>query len=505
MRPQLKERRPSKDGCADGEFWLGLLDACRTPVVQRLPTGGRPSSRQECVHRMSFLKSLFAPYERIDSKIERLIGESHKKQLIVHSVELPAYRFVDLYNAVGSYVEKRLGVEKIETQQGETLNQLIYDDAADWADRYLRRSTKIAWQTGPHEQQYLPVDCFWICPSNVLEDCFVIRLSFNEYWQQSKLELACGATDAGKNALKQIIEHSSFQSIYRNRNLHLAYEAGKNDEYGDVEKPERFQVMFSSIEPVTDEDIILSDEHLSVLQRNVVDLHTRREILKANGVPARRGVLLHGPPGTGKTFVCRYLCYQLEEVTRIFVTGSSLLNVGAIFSFARLFQPSVLFLEDVDLIFAAREISLYSTALGDLLDQMDGLRAHEDISVVLTTNAIDRLEAAIKDRPGRISQCIYMGAPNPELRRRFIKHQLRKHNAKELNLDLLVEESEGATQAFLKEWVHRAVQSACERLDSAKQSAELRDADFSTALVEMRSFLDGSDGTIIGFVGRRNG
>ena len=76
---------------------------------------------------------------------------------------------------------------------------------------------------------------------------------------------------------------------------------------------------FSTIEPVTERDIVLAEEHLGVLQRNVIDLHTRREILEANGVPSRRGILLHGPPGTGKTFACRYLCHKLEGVTRIFV------------------------------------------------------------------------------------------------------------------------------------------------------------------------------------------
>lgn len=133
---------------------------------------------------------------------------------------------------------------------------------------------------------------------------------------------------------------------------------------------------------------------------------------------------------------------------------------------------------------------------------MDGLRSHENISVVLTTNAINRLEAAIKDRPGRISQCVYMGAPGSAQRRLFIQHQLRKHNAKNVDLDVLVAESDGATQAFLKEWVHRAVQFACERLDSPQQKSELEDADFSAAMEEMRRFLEGSDGKIIGFVDR---
>jgi len=447
--------------------------------------------------------SFFSSSRHIDDKIAKAFGVPYKKRLIVQNVVLPVYRFVDLFNAIGAFFETQSGVEKIETlQEGETLNHLIHDKRPEWADRLIRPSTRIAWQTGPEEEAYLPIDCLWLCTSSAIEHCFIVRLTFVQYTHEVRLEVASGDADAGINALERIIEHSRKNSIYRNFILQLGYEAGKNDEYGDIEKQERFQVSFSSIEPVTDEDIILTDEHQVVLQRNVIDLHTRREILEANGVTARRGILLHGPPGTGKTFACRYLCHKLEGVTRIFVTGSSLLNISSIFSFARLLQPAVLFLEDVDLIFASREINLYSTALGDLLDQMDGLRSHENISMVLTTNSIDRLEAAIKDRPGRINQCVFMGAPAPKQRRLFIEHQLARYDAGKVDLDRLVAYTEGATQAFLKEWVRRAVQIACERLNSPKQKAKLRDADFADAMNEMRSFLDGSDGKIIGFTAR---
>lgn len=449
------------------------------------------------------MKSFFSSTKHIDDKFAVAFGLPKKRRLIVHNVALPVYRFVDLFNAIEAFFENQTAIEKIETlQQGETLNQLIHDKRPDWADRRIRPSSRIAWQTGPDEETYLPIDCFWLSPSSVIEDCYIIRLSFDQYTNEAKLEVASGYADAGRNALEQIVGHSRQYSIYRNFVLQLGYETGKKDEYGDIEKPERFQVFFSSIEPVTDEDIVLTDEHRSVLQRNVIDLHTRREILEANGVTARRGILFHGPPGTGKTFACRFLCSKLEGVTRIFVSGSSLLNVNSIFSFARLLQPAVLFLEDIDLIFASREINLYSTALGDLLDQMDGMRSHENISVVLTTNSIDRLEAAIKDRPGRISQCVFMGAPAPKQRKLFLHHLLAKYDTGAIKLDRLVADSEGATQAFLKEWVQRAVQIACERLKNPKQMAKLRDADFADAMKEMRSFLDGSDGKIIGFTAR---
>lgn len=287
------------------------------------------------------MKSFFSSSDRIDHRIEDAIGARAKKLLTVHAIEQPAYRFVDLFNAAETYFGARPKAERIETQHRESLNQLLHDSTGRWADRVLRRAIKVAWPIGPREERYLPVDCFWVCPSSVVADCFVVRLSFEEYSQKARLEIACTDTQVGKAALEHIVEQSRAHSIYRNRTLQLAYDAGKTDEYGDIEKPERFQVLFSAIEPVTEEDIVLTDAHLGVLHRNVVDLHTRREILEANGVPARRGVLLHGPPGTGKTFACRYLCHKLTGVTRIFVTGTSLLNVSAIFSFARFLQPSV--------------------------------------------------------------------------------------------------------------------------------------------------------------------
>ncbi len=178
-------------------------------------------------------------------------------------------------------------------------------------------------------------------------------------------------------------------------------------------------------------------------------------MLKAHHVPVRRGVLLYGPPGTGKTFACRYLCSKLPDITRIVVTGTAVLQVNAIFALARLLQPSLVIFEDVDLIFASREINLYSSVLGDLLDQMDGLR--------------------------------------------HLLHYLRHYGTTGLNMDKLVVDSDGATPAFLKEWVHRSVQIALERESELADGVGLRNEDFRNAMSEMRKFSEGSTGRIIGF------
>jgi ATP-dependent 26S proteasome regulatory subunit len=61
-------------------------------------------------------------------------------------------------------------------------------------------------------------------------------------------------------------------------------------------------------------------------------------------------------------------------------------------------------MDDVDLVFSSRDVNHRADALGDLFDQIDAVADMDPINVVMTTNAIDRVEAAVKDRPGRISQ-----------------------------------------------------------------------------------------------------
>ena len=190
--------------------------------------------------------------------------------------------------------------------------------------------------------------------------------------------VASGHVDA---RIRRLIADSVATSIYRERLITLAYEAGTRDESGDIEKMEQLRVSFAVAAPVSRREFVVDEGIYKLLWRNVIDLYERRHVLKAHGVPLRRGLLLHGPPGTGKTFACRYLCGRLVNTTRIVVAGNALNRVAQLFAFARAYQPSIIILEDVDLVFAARDINLYSSALGELLDQMDGLRPSDEVGV----------------------------------------------------------------------------------------------------------------------------
>jgi hypothetical protein len=422
----------------------------------------------------------------------------------VHTKDLPAYRFVDVYLATEAFCRERGSVVVIESEHGgEDLNSILHSLPQRWMPRRIKGVSRTAWPVGPGKEAFHPADSFWLSRSSaaVSGAWLVLRVQYQAPSDRVLLEVAAEDSGAAQATVEQIVAIGTERSIYRGRLLSMSFEAGIKDEYGDVERPDRLRMVFRPEETVEDDDIVIDEDVRAVLWRNIVDLYRRRDVLKAHGVPLRRGLLLYGPPGTGKTFTCRYVCGKLQETTRIIVAGNALLQVKSIFNLARMLQPSLVILEDVDLVFAARDINLYSSVLGELLDQMDGLRPYEEVGVVLTTNAIDRLEAAIKDRPGRISQCVYLGPPSDRLRGRYLHRYLRAYDTSNLDLAALVDSSRGATPAFLKEWVHRAVQMATERLAEASNQLVLRNGDFEGALREMRRFSEGSTGRIIGFHG----
>jgi SpoVK/Ycf46/Vps4 family AAA+-type ATPase len=178
------------------------------------------------------------------------------------------------------------------------------------------------------------------------------------------------------------------------------------------------------------------------------------------------------------------------------VTGKGLGQVRTICSLARLLHPSVLVLEDVDLIFTSREINLYSTALGDMMDELDAFKREESVLFILTTNSIERLEAAIKDRPGRISQCIFFGPPTRDLRIRYLKRYLEAYDTSNLSMEYIADVSDGGSQAFLEELVYRTVQIAAE---GNGDKIVLKDEYFKEAVDEMTGHQDQSAGSILGF------
>jgi hypothetical protein len=205
------------------------------------------------------------------------------------------------------------------------------------------------------------------------------------------------------------------------------------------------------------EALVLPPGTLEMVERHVVGITAQREKLLAAGQHLKRGVLLHGPPGTGKTHTVRYLLGRLEGVTVVVLSGDALGAIGSACSIARALQPSVVVVEDVDLIAEQRGMHPgQNPLLFQLLNEMDGLGEDVDVAFVLTTNRADLLEPALAARPGRVDQAVEIPLPDAAGRRRLI--ELYKGNVifEVTDLSAIVERTDGVTASFLKELLRRA-------------------------------------------------
>ncbi len=208
------------------------------------------------------------------------------------------------------------------------------------------------------------------------------------------------------------------------------------------------------------EDVVLPEAVLRRVERHTVDVATHRDALLEAGQHLKRGLLLFGPPGTGKTHTTRYVVGRMTGCTVLLLSGGALHLVGALAEMARELQPTVVVLEDVDLVAEDRTFGHGSNpVLFELLDVMDGAAGDADLLFLLTTNRADLLEPALAARPGRVDVAVEIALPDDDARRRLFALYGRDVPLELApdDVDRVVARTAGTTASFLKELLRRAV------------------------------------------------
>ncbi len=207
---------------------------------------------------------------------------------------------------------------------------------------------------------------------------------------------------------------------------------------------------------VSREQVILPPEVLDGVERQVLGVARHAGRLLASGQHLKRGVLLHGAPGTGKTHTIRYLLGELAEVTVVVLSGGALGMIAEACSVARTLQPSVIVVEDVDLIAEQREFGMGEhPLLFQLLNEMDGLGEDLDVTFLLTTNRADLLEPALAERPGRVDHAAMLPVPDADARRRLLRLYQGNLVLELADPDTVISRTEGVTASFMKELLRR--------------------------------------------------
>jgi hypothetical protein len=228
---------------------------------------------------------------------------------------------------------------------------------------------------------------------------------------------------------------------------------------------------FTKVPTTTRGDVVLPETVLERVERHALGVASHRAALVQAGQHIKRGLLLFGPPGTGKTHTTRYLIAQMSGYTRLVLTGRSLHAIGSVAELARDLQPAMMVLEDVDLVAEDRSYGSGSNpVLFDLLDAMDGAAADADVLFVLTTNRADLLEPALAARPGRVDVAVEIDLPDADARRRLFDLYSAgvPVDLSEGDVQEVVERTDGVTASFLKELIRRAV------LESLRDESPLR-------------------------------
>ncbi len=320
-------------------------------------------------------------------------------------------------------------------------------------------------------------DGIWLLRDGDEPVCFLL------HWERGEpfVALAARNTPAGTAATRKFYKHSedaiARSECYRGKVLSL--------EYKEMYNGQALGLMVHKIKKVNREEVILPARTLDLLDRNVMGFVKQRPALAKLGLAVKKGLLFYGPPGTGKTHTLHYLSATIPGHTTFIISAEQVGNLGEYMTLARLMQPSMVVIEDVDLI--ARERTEMRSAgeevmLNKLLNEMDGLKADSEILFVLTTNRPETLEAALAARPGRVDQAIEFPLPNAEGRSKLLRLYSQGVPMTDTVRSTTVDRTERVTASFIKELMRRAIQNAIVR---DGDNLAITSPDVDSALEEM--------------------
>ncbi|WP_245312725.1 ATP-dependent Clp protease adaptor ClpS [Bradyrhizobium macuxiense] len=345
-----------------------------------------------------------------------------------------------------------------------------WDEALSFARMKRRGSDAISLVPPQFDEidtgEMAPVKCLrnglWLCQAS--EFPYAVVLSQDREFDAGariRIEIIVPARDTGDSFVQ-----CCFDELERTVHSTCCYRGKILSLDGGADCPGHVRgVTVHRLAKVKREDVILPERALKLLDRSVLDFVDARDALRRLGQSTRKGILLYGPPGTGKTHTIRYLATNLPGYTTLIITAEQVELLSAYMTLARLLQPTMVVIDDVDRIagnrsiWAASEISL----LKKLLNELDGLRDDADILFVLTTNRPDQLEVTLADCPGRINQAIELPLPDAASRGKLIRLY---SGGLPLEAEIVAEavrSTEGVSVIFIKELMRRITQSSIER------------------------------------------
>ncbi len=275
------------------------------------------------------------------------------------------------------------------------------------------------------------------------------------------------------NVIKATKPSTSLSMIEEYNTFKMDYERRLHPEMIEKEKGEKVSL----------EDVIGLDEAKKAIYEAVEIPILHPDLVKKYDIQNIKGILLFGPPGTGKTMLMRAVASEIGDVHMISISGAEITKAGldrAITKIKEAFErakenaPSIIFVDEIDAVVPNRETaSEFGVDLtGEFLEELDGLKAAYNIVLVGATNRPDALDSALL-RAGRFDKLIFVPPPNEEQRSELFALYLKKAPLEDdVDFKKLGNETPGFTGADIANLCRQAKMNALEA--SVVQNKEVK-------------------------------
>ena len=269
------------------------------------------------------------------------------------------------------------------------------------------------------------------------------------------------------------------------------------------------QIKPASSQAVSFADIAGVDEAKGELQEIVEFLRDPRAF-QAMGATVPKGILLHGPPGTGKTQLAKAVAHEsgaqfFAQSAASFVemfAGLGAARIRRLFAIARKHEPAIIFIDELDAVGGRRGADISGEkdqTLNQLLVEMDGFSSSGRVVVIAASNLLEKLDPALL-RPGRFDRQVFVMPPDAKGREGVLAVHTRQKPLHEVDLSLVAQQTSGLTGADLANICNEAAISAARR-----GAAAIVTADFDAALerviagVQSRRVLNAHEKRVVAF------
>lgn len=268
--------------------------------------------------------------------------------------------------------------------------------------------------------------------------------------------------------VEQLVAHArqrlQTHSIYKGQaiELDLSWMRGQG-EFDPVSGAPKFSI---PLEGVGEHSLVLPAEAARAIKVGLFTVIDQHAFCRRSGIPARRGVLLAGPPGTGKTLTAWVTAKKAVEQGMTFIYLKHVEDLAAAFEIARLYQPAVVFAEDLD---SALE-HMKDSDVEDIRNSFDGVNTKNDaIITVLTTNFIDKIAAVSQAllRQGRCDLLVNFPLPDAKAASELVRLYGGELLVEGFGFTEAGKALQGHIPAEIREAVERSKMACIERLADA--------------------------------------